>query len=117
MFRKKGNKLHPPENEQQVGTNFSRAIAAALHTELGLTHQAVKITMRWTGASERTAKNWLAGTHGPSGEYLVELLRNSDEVFDAVLVLAGREKTISDASLLRLRDRLMAAVECLEIDE
>lgn len=114
MFRKKGNKLHQPGNE--ADTSFSRAIAAALHVELGSTHQAVKITMRWTGASERTVKNWLAGTHGPSGENLIRLLRNSDEIFKAVLSLAGRKTTMSDASLLRLRDHLVAAINSLEKD-
>lgn len=117
MFRKKGNKLHPRENDRQVGTDFSRAIAIALHMELGSTHQAIKITMRWTGASERTAKHWLAGTHGPSGEYLVELMRHSDEVFRAVLTLSGRKKTMSDAGLVRLREQLMVVMECLERDQ
>lgn len=117
MFPKKGNKLHLPESDRQVGTSFSRAIATALHMEVGSTHQAVKITMRWTGASERTAKHWLAGTHGPSGEYLIELLRNSDAVFRAVLTLSGRKKTISDASLVRLREQLMVVVECLGRDQ
>jgi hypothetical protein len=37
-----------------------QAIAAALVQELGTTHhQAAKTAMRWTGAHERTVKNWL----------------------------------------------------------
>lgn len=114
MFPKEGNKLHLQGNERQAGTRFRKAIAAALHSELGSTHQAVKTAMRWTGASDRTAKHWLAGTHGPSGEHLVDLLRNSDEVYNAVLLLADRKTTMSHASLLRLRDHLMAAVHCLQ---
>ena len=42
-------------------TFYRKAIAAALHDELGTTHQAIKAAMRWTGASERTVKYWLSG--------------------------------------------------------
>ena len=35
---------------------YRQAIADALRRELGPTHQAIKTVMRWTGASERTAK-------------------------------------------------------------
>ena len=74
------------------------AIAAALADELGDTHRAVKTVMRWTGASERTVKYWLSGERAPSGEHLISLSRNSDAVFLAVLVLAGRvEADISPA--------------------
>lgn len=70
--------------------DYRTAIAAALRNELGLTHRAVKTAMRWTGASERTAKYWIAGERGPSGEHLIALARNSDIVFDMVLLLADR---------------------------
>ena len=43
---------------------YPSAIAASLRKELGDTHQAVKIVMKWTGANERTVKKWLAGTNG-----------------------------------------------------
>lgn len=46
--------------------------------------------MRWTGASERTVKYWIAGERGPSGEHLIALARNSDIVFHMVLLLADR---------------------------
>lgn len=55
-------------------------IAAALKRELGGSHQAVKASMNWTSVSERAAKNWLAGAHGPAGEHLIELMRHSDQV-------------------------------------
>jgi hypothetical protein len=55
--------------------SYPGAIAYALKCELGSTHQAVKIIRRWTGAGERTVKNWLAGISGPSGQHLVELIR------------------------------------------
>src|SRR3546814_2028914 len=45
----------------------------ALVGHLGQTHQAVKIVMRWTGASERSVKHWLAGVHAPRGMHLLGL--------------------------------------------
>jgi hypothetical protein len=63
-------------------------IAAALRRDLGSTHQAIKTVMRWTGASERTVKNWFAARSGPSGEHLVALIHHSDEVFERNLLLA-----------------------------
>ena len=52
---------------------YRKAIADTLRRELGPTHQAIKTVMRWTGASERTAKYWLSGERGPSGEHLIRL--------------------------------------------
>ena len=43
------------------------------------------------GVSARTAKNWLSGTTGPTGTHLVELMRTSDHVLEAVLQMAGRK--------------------------
>ena len=57
MFPKTGNKLHVVECQGQCDGSFNLAIAAALKNELGQTHQAVKIVIRWTGASERIVKN------------------------------------------------------------
>lgn len=69
---------------------YRSAIAIALRDELGLTHRAVKTAMRWTGASERTVKYWMAGERGPSGEHLIALARHSDIVFHMILLLADR---------------------------
>ena len=67
------------------------AIAATLKRELGGSHRAIKTVMRWTGVSERTAKNWLAGSHSPAGEHLVVSMRYSEEVSVAVMKLPGRQ--------------------------
>ena len=83
---KKGTIVHL---EPEVA-DYRTAIAAALRDELGLTHRAVKTAMRWTGASERTVKYWIAGERGPSGKHLIALARHSDIVFHMVLLLADR---------------------------
>jgi len=77
-------------NVENLGP-FPLAVSYALKSELGSTHQAVKIIMRWTGAGERTVKNWLAGISGPSGQHLVDLIRHSDGVLEVILILAGRQ--------------------------
>ena len=71
-------------------TRYRKAVAAALRAELGPTHQAIKTAMRWTGASERTAKYWLPGERRPSGEHLILLAQDSDAVLVALLTMAER---------------------------
>lgn len=71
-------------------TAYRTAIADALRRELGPTHQAIKTVMRWTGASERTAKYWLSGERGPSGEHLIRLAQHSDAVLITILIMAER---------------------------
>ncbi|CAM5491763.1 hypothetical protein ATER59S_03462 [Aquamicrobium terrae] len=71
--------------------DYRAAIDAALREELGQTHHAIKTAMRWTGASERTVKYWIAGERGPSGEHLIALVRHSEIVFHVVLILADRQ--------------------------
>ena len=69
---------------------YRKAIADTLRRELGPTHQAIKTVMRWTGASERTAKYWLSGERGPSGEHLIRLAQHSDAVLITILTMAER---------------------------
>ena len=79
------------------------------------THRAVKTAMRWTGASERMAKNWIAGSHGPSGEHLISLLRHSDEVLIGLLIVAGRGEAIVAVRLVEMRDRLEEARQMIDV--
>ena len=69
---------------------YRKAISDTLRRELGPTHQAIKTVMRWTGASERTAKYWLSGERGPSGEHLIRLAQHSDAVLITILTMAER---------------------------
>src|SRR3546814_18054196 len=68
--------------------------------------------MHWTGASERTAKHWLAGHHGPGGGYLIVLMRESEAVNEAVLTAAGRRDAVIAARMLAARSK-MAEVTAL----
>jgi hypothetical protein len=95
-FPKKG-KFFPRENgyngiaEQPTNGGFVEEIAAALKRSLGDSRAGVKTVAAWTGANEKTVKNWFSGTYGPSGAHLVALARHSDEVLSTFLAMAGRE--------------------------
>ena len=84
-------------------TAYAEAVANALRADLDGNHHAIKTVMRWTGSNERTVKNWMAGTHGPSGEHLVTLAYYSESVMAVLFQLTGKTEMIKkvDASLLR----------------
>ena len=109
-FPKMGNVFPGGDKEPRYAT----IIGAALRQDLGGTHRAIKTIVKWTGASERTAKNWLAGACGPSGAHLVALLRKSDGVLEAVLLLAGRESVVASRKLVEARDTLREVLAVLQ---
>jgi hypothetical protein len=112
MLPKKGKKLHRRRDDGGDGVDHS--IAAALRHELGATNRAVKTVMIWTGASERTVKNWFAGSHEPSGRHLIDLIRHSDAVLDYLLSSADRPGTVVGVKLLSLRAKLRELTDMLD---
>jgi hypothetical protein len=114
MFPKKGNNFPTTTENGKCKLNYQSAIAAALSIELGNSHRAVKTVMRWTGANERTVKNWFAGRRGPRGEHLLSLVRHSSAVLEAVLRLAGREQLIAGKMLLDVRSTLLKMLASIE---
>jgi hypothetical protein len=106
MFPKTGKVFPRGSNGSGTLIDYASTIADALRKEVGDTHQAVKAVMRWTGAEERTIKNWLAGTNGPSRAHLVLLMQHSEEVLNACLHLAGRESAIADRKLAEIRQKM-----------
>jgi hypothetical protein len=106
MLPKMGKVLPKRDGRGASSSSYATAVALALRNELGDSHRAIKVVMRWTGASERTAKNWFAGTRGPTGEHLVSLVRHSDAVLEVFLRLAGREALLVTASLIEARSKL-----------
>lgn len=93
---------------------YANAISAALRSELGQTHCALKTLQRWTNANERTAKNWLAGTHGPSGYHLIMLASHSEKVLQMFLHLAQRPEVVVALSLPALRTSLLQTIALLD---
>ena len=110
MLPKKGIVLPNGEN---FGS-YRAAIAYALRKQLGTTHQAVKTIRRWTGAGERTVKNWLVGIGGPNGQHLVDLIRHSDEVLEILLLLARRQQITAAKKLVDSRNKFAEMLQCID---
>lgn len=92
----------------------AEAIGAALRRELGGSRRAIKTAVRWTGASERTVKNWFAGTHSPSGDNLVTLARQCPAVMSAFHELAGWSEELDPLDKTKLRNKLMEAISIVD---
>jgi hypothetical protein len=87
-------------------------IAWALKSELRGRNSRAKLLAGWTGANERTVKNWILGRYAPSGRHLVALARHSDQVLNAILSMAGRQELLLAQKLEDLRRKVseMAAI-------
>lgn len=120
MRTKKGNSVHSKGNLLHVsgaaspGVTYAAAIAAALRSETRSAGHGAKALMRWSGASERAVKGWLAGRRGPNGAHLIGLMAHSDAVFVAVLRLARRNDDQHRVDLAELRRFLGCALSVLE---
>lgn len=79
---------------ENQGNRFAIKIAAALQRAAAESGLQVKTVAGWTGANERTVKNWFSGQFGPSGEHLLVLARHSDEVFATMLAIMGRQELL-----------------------
>jgi hypothetical protein len=104
MFPKTGKVLPARGNGPCDGQIYAARIGAALCDELGDTRRATKSLMQWTGANERTVKNWLAGSVGPSGSHLVDIMRHSNGAFAAVLLMSRREQSLTAYKLTAARE-------------
>lgn len=103
MLPKKGRMLHPWNGLARSAKDYAELIADALRQEHGNTHRTVKTIMGWTGASERSVKNWLSGDFGPSGYFLMRLCVKSPAVRGLVMELLAEPDMIApplgDASI------------------
>lgn len=110
-FPKKGKLFPAASVTEQTGRRvesqiFAANVASALNEALGQTTAHVKIVASWTGANERTVKNWFAGNYGPSGDHLVNLMKHCDPVFGAVLAMAGRPELLLALELNDIKGRV-----------
>ena len=92
-------------------------MAAALRQAYGGRHSAVKVVAAAVGANERAVRNWFDGKNGPNGEYLVRLVRHSDEMLDSFLALAGKRRPHAGLELARARSALERALRSLNGDD
>ncbi len=123
-FPKKGRNFRPvsgitfPNSSGRVaasdGCEFAAVIAETLCETFGGTRMSVKSVMRFTGAGERAVRNWFEGKNGPNGKNLVELVCHSDEVLEALLLMAGREEILAGKLLVDGRDKLVEMLEIID---
>jgi hypothetical protein len=92
---------------------FATRVASALNEELGKTSAHVKIVAAWTGANERTVKNWFAGHYGPSGNHLVTLIKHCDSVLMAVLSMADRDHLLMSSKIDELERKLAELLDMI----
>ena len=113
MSPKTGNSF-PIGRDMLTDVEFAQVIASALKVEFGSTRHGAKTIMKWTGVSQRTAKNWLSGINAPSGVHLVLLARESNAVLKALMLMAERPEMSLGARLLSLRRLLAETLAALD---
>ena len=114
MFPKSGSKVPNLKGRPSEGVYLAE-ILQALRDELGATGGATKTIMRWTGASDRTARNWMSGAAGPSGYHLICLARESNSVLAAMLALSGRPELALSTDVHAVEVALAKAMGSLEV--
>jgi|GEM_PF-337576 len=123
-FQKTGRKLQPDSNktfpkssvkiEAAINGTFVTEISDALHRAFGGSGKSIKTVMKYTGAGERTVKNWFEAKNGPNGENLIKLAQHSDEVLETILMLAGRDDILAGKLLVDARDKLVEMIKIIE---
>jgi hypothetical protein len=87
---------------------FAMKIASALTSELRNRNSRAKLVAGWTGANERTVKNWILGRYAPCGRHLVVLAQHSDQVLNAILLMADRQDLLLAPRVEDLRRKVFA---------
>ncbi len=123
-FRNKGRKFRPisgktfrKPSDRVAATDeydFKAVIAETLQDAFGGSHRAIKTVMTYTGAGERTVKNWFGAKNGPNGKNLIELVRHSDEVLEAFLLMSGRENILTAKKVVDARSTLAEIFELID---
>ena len=121
MRTKKGNKLHLKgnllpflEDAPPAKSAYAGALSIVLRAEVGQPGAGAKTVMKWTGASERAVKGWLAGRCGPSAEHLIALMGQSDAVLAVVMQLAGRHQALTSEQVAETRRLIREALTLLD---
>lgn len=89
---------------------YAERIAQALRRKWGDSRSSAKTIAKLIGAGVGTVRKWLAGENGPSGEHLLKLAAECDEVWTVVLELTGRPEDV-DAEQARRMQRAMRVLQ------
>lgn len=112
---RKNRAIHAPTLGQRMSAAalntdiYAERIADALRRKWGDHRSSAKVIASKVGAGVGTVRKWLRGENGPSGEHLLRLVAESDEVWGVVLEL-GNRRAVTDEE----RDRIRRALAALE---
>lgn len=67
---------------------------------------SIKTIMGWTGAGERTVKEWLAASYAPCAFRLECLFRSSEAVYERIAIRTGRVPIVNRERLEAVRGQL-----------
>lgn len=110
---KKGEESPSVRTRQEQAREFTLAIADALKEELAR-GASIKTIMAWTGAGERTVKEWLAGSNAPRAFQVECLMRSSDLVYERLIIRTGRKRVVNREGLEALRAQLTGLVGAID---
>ena len=113
-FFPKKNRSYKVDREQEQSL-FVDEIASSLQQSLGNSRVAIKTVVTWTGANEKTVKNWFAGRYGPSGPHLVALVQHSDEILSTFLSMAGREDLMVSTKLKVAEEAIKELLSAIQL--
>ena len=113
-FPKKGKSFPKSGGDGPDDQVFAMKIASALRLELKDRNSRAKLVAGWTGANERTVKNWMLGRYAPCGRHLVMLVEHSDQVLNAVLLMAGRQELVLAGKVEDLRRKVLELADIMQ---
>ncbi len=90
---------------------FASVISLALKRAKENGKISIKIVANWTGANERTVKNWFNGKFGPNGDHLMVLANQCDEVMDAIIQMSGRNLLSVSLRMDSIEENLVSALK------
>lgn len=113
-FPNTGN-VFPRGHRREPGPlSFANLVSTALRTSLRGQSSSIKTVAQWTGANERTVKNWFAGDRAPTGDHFLGLAANSPAVLAAFLAAIHRNDCLVMAEIEEARAKVAAALVALE---
>jgi len=77
---------------------YSDVVLGVLRREYAPLKHAAKLLARHARSTPRTAESWLAGTHAPNGEKLVNLMAECPALADEVNRLVAERRAALDAA-------------------
>ncbi len=110
---KKGKELPSVRTRQELARDYAQGSASALEEDLAC-GASIKTIMAWTGAGERTVKDWLADSNGPSGLHLEGLLGSFEAVYERLMIRTGRMPIVNRQGLEVLRAQITGLAAAID---